>query len=193
MYRPIITFQNNEDETKWQNYYVSPSDRVRTREEGIWRRTQTPHNSYESGWKSNLDTRRRVIHYLYNFSKFTVGNYTGIEMSEVYFNYSISLPQQELEYTESKILSSLLEGGWQETKSKDNSKIYKKDDLTLTFNQYVVHPIDIQYPYGFITQDHSLDVTISTDLVQGLDPLLPWKVLKGGMRKKDERGNPIYR
>ncbi len=192
MLRPVIEFKNQQYKDGWDHFYKTPSDRVRTREEGIWRRTQTPRNASESDWKSDIDSRRRVIHYLYNFSEFDRGGALGIEMSQVYFNYSTSLPPNELAQIKDDIFTSLSEGGWTNLYHKGDKQVHVRDDLTLVFNQHAIHPIDIQFPYGFITKETSIDVTISTHSVDGLDPLLPWKVLKGGMRTKELRGNPEY-
>lgn len=172
-------------EKRWHQYYESPSDRNRAQEEGIWRRTQNRDNAAESGWKSSVDQRRRIVHYLHDFGIQKYPTYLALVMRKVYLYFSLTLPEQDLFLDLLRVRSALLTGGWRNDHRDSNEERWALGDLTCTIITYDKHPEDAEAGRSLPANYRSVDVTIRTCSVGDVDPRLPWDVLAKGMRTKD--------
>lgn len=188
---PILSSLSKEYMERWTQYYVQPSDRKRTQEEGIWRRTQTPYNAEESGWTCPSDQRRRIVHYLNDFDAIQYDEQMALVISRIYLYYSLSLPCDEIEFDRIRLFDALAQGGWKNLSSEHEQTVWKYGDLLCTTVEWEIHPEDRRanrlLPYNY----QSLDVIIQTPEVGNVLPLLPWEVLSKGMRVKDVRGQPL--
>ncbi|MEV7086854.1 hypothetical protein AB0O07_13290 [Streptomyces sp. NPDC093085] len=63
----VLEHLSQRDVEQWKTFFVGGHDRLRSVEEGIWRRTQEPDNAEQSGWSDESDRRRRVVHYRYGY------------------------------------------------------------------------------------------------------------------------------
>ncbi|MEQ1864875.1 MAG: hypothetical protein ABL996_09500 [Micropepsaceae bacterium] len=186
---PIAPSLSSEFGTRWDQFLVQASDRKRTQEEGIWRRTQTSENAEESNWTNPSDQRRRIVHYLHDFDLVAVGDRFNLVMSRTYVYYSLSLPKEELEIDRERILNALSNGGW--SRSRSTANCWQLADLECVMREFDAHPEDLRARRTLPSGYRSVDFTIRTPKIGNVEATLPWQVLAGGMRIKDRRGAPI--
>jgi len=178
---------------RWREHFdVFDSQRDRTVEEGLWRRTQEKANAQQSGWQSPLDARRRILHYRY---KFNVVQATGprLAVEDVYLYYSTALPKSELAEVVDLIQESIRLGGWDESFSltrENGLKVYVRGSLACQVKLGAVHPEDQASGRQLPPEYRFVDVRVFSGPVSGETSNLPWRVLASGMRNKDHRGRP---
>ncbi|MFI6984182.1 hypothetical protein ACIBSV_37050 [Embleya sp. NPDC050154] len=159
-------------------------------EEGIWRRTQEPANAEQSGWTEDESGRRRVVHYRLHYGIDLTQPTERLVLEELYLYASWLAPAAEIAAHRRDLNEWLGDGRW---KSAGNDT-WRRGDLQATVTEYTVHPqderADRDTPEGFT----SIDVTITSAdyTLTRASRNLPWDVLAGGMRVKDQRGNPTY-
>ncbi|GHG95421.1 hypothetical protein [Streptomyces rubradiris] len=160
-------------------------------EEGIWRRTQEPGNRELSGWTEEESGRRRVVHYRLHYGLDRTQPMERLVLEDLYLFVSWLAPAAEIEAHRRDLDKWLADGRWKPA-GEDGS--WRRGDLRVTINEYAVHPqderADRDTPEGFASVDvtiHSEDYTLTRAARN-----LPWDVLAGGMRVKEQRGNPTY-
>ena len=172
---------------RWINDFESFKSRDRTIEEGIWRRTQGLENAGESAWLSDLDARRRIVHYHYKFGVAEAES-THLAISSLYLYQSLSLPLHELNEFHDRIVVALKVGGWTE----EERGAWIRSDLRCTILRHVSHPEDILARRHLPNSYESLDVTVESAscVMPHGRRRLPWDVLSRGIRRRDTRGEP---
>ena len=176
---------------RWRHYYEKVTDRDQRVEEGLWRRTQDSRNSFESGWTSRHDARRRILHYRYTYDRHATGGQGQIVLRNLYLFHSVSYPTDEAVSAWDSVRSGLTAGGWTQ-ESRGARLELRRGDLRAEIKLYTRHPEDDAsgrvLPSGYQT----IDVAIRTAgcEVSSVQRRLPWEVLQGGMRVKDQRGCP---
>ncbi|MFD9394162.1 hypothetical protein ACFWBB_26520 [Streptomyces sp. NPDC060000] len=188
---PVIEQLSDTQVTTWTKHFAGNGhERPRSVEEGIWRRTQDPANREQSGWSEDADGRRRIVHYRYDYGLDYTFPVPRLVLSELYLYVSHTAPAEEISTYGKHIQGWLAEGRW-----KEKADGWHRGDLVVTLHQFDDHPQDERAdratPDGF----RSLDVLITSEGYR--EPSrslrnLPWNVLAGGIRIKEQRGNPSY-
>ncbi|MFF3517721.1 hypothetical protein [Streptomyces sp. NPDC002573] len=187
---PVIEQLSESQVATWNRHFAGDGhERPRSVEEGIWRRTQDPANAEQSGWTEDASGRRRVVHYRYDYAL----NYTfpvpRLVLSELYLYVSHTAPAEEIRAYAQSLRIWLDEGRWK----PQQPGTWQRGDLSVTVAEFDVHPQDERAdratPEGF----RSLDVRFTSEGYSS--PVrtlrnLPWDVLAGGIRIKEQRGNP---
>ncbi|MFD8913641.1 hypothetical protein [Streptomyces sp. NPDC059575] len=191
---PVLDSLTPEQVRMWDAHF-SPEAGGRRRpavEEGVWRRTQDPANRELSGWAEDESGRRRVVHYRLHYGLDRTQPMERLVLEELYLYVSWLAPATEIEAHRRDLDQWLTEGRWKPT--DDESGSWRRGDLYVTTTEHAVHPqderADRDTPEGFT----SIDVTIrSVDYsLTRASRNLPWDVLTGGMRVKEQRGTPVY-
>lgn len=188
---------SSEDVDLWRSFYENPIvlSRDSTIEEGLWRRTQEECNQDESGWRSEDDKRRRMVHYWYRYALVEDDLRWSIVLSEMYLWWHICMPEMEVAIFEEHIRSGLHLGRWRTVYALDGQKLFKNGDIYLRLHQ--IRPTENHYDHmanrRFPDDYCILEATVfSAGMSQGDDFVRkPWKVLSTGIRRKDVRGNPV--
>ncbi|GGZ82028.1 hypothetical protein ACFOOM_22250 [Streptomyces echinoruber] len=189
---PVIDSLTPEQVRMWDAYF-SPEAGGQRRpaiEEGIWRRTQDPANRELSGWTEDESGRRRVVHYRLHYGLDRTQPMERLVLEELYLYVSWLAPATEIAAHRRDLDQWLTDGRWKPT--DDGS--WRRGDLHATITEHTIHPqderADRDTPEGFT----SVDVTIRSEdyTLTRAARNLPWDVLAGGMRVKEERGNPTY-
>lgn len=161
-------------------------------EEGIWRRTQDPANAEQSGWSEDESGRRRVVHYRLHYGLDRTQPMERLVLEELYLYVSWLAPAAEIADHRRELDQWLAAGRWRPT--SDQGGAWRRGDLHVTITEHAVHPqderADRETPDGFT----SIDVTIQSEgyALTRAARNLPWDVLAGGMRVKEQRGTPTY-
>ncbi|MFD7580567.1 hypothetical protein [Kitasatospora sp. NPDC059817] len=185
---PVIEDLTPEQVETWEKHFAGDQhERPRSIEEGIWRRTQEEANAAQSGWSEDESGRRRVVHYRNNYGIDYTFPTPRITLDNLYLAVSFLAPGEEIDAYRDDLITWLGQGGW-----RKKAGVWSKGDLRLTVTEYDEHPQDERAsrptPAGF----RSLDVEIVNDghSVHRRVRDLPWNVLAGGMRVKEQRGEP---
>ncbi|MFH8218555.1 hypothetical protein ACH4C2_05110 [Streptomyces sp. NPDC018057] len=191
---PVIDSLTPAQARSWDAYFspVVGGGRRPAVEEGIWRRTQDPANAEQSGWSEDESGRRRIVHYRLHYGLDRTQPMDRLVLEELYLYVSWRAPASEVTDHRRDLDQWLAEGRWKLT--GDVGGPWRRGDLHATIDEYQVHPqderADRSTPEGFV----SLDVTINSldySLTRAARNL-PWDVLAGGMRVKEQRGAPAY-
>ncbi|WP_199743028.1 SIR2 family protein [Nocardia stercoris] len=169
---------------RWNVNYASGQDRRWDVEEGLWRRTQHPDNATESGWTGPDDARRRILHYRYRFDV-----YNGVlRLADFYLLMSVAAPAEELVRRTTAVMAALESGSW----TPAGGQSWSRGNLVCRYRTYGAHPRDIDSGRTLPDSYRCADLMIRSDRFVPDDALdaLPWQVLDGGMRAKDQRGAP---
>lgn len=188
---PVIEQLDDAQVATWERHFAGAGhERPRAIEEGIWRRTQDPANAVQSGWSEDEQGRRRIVHYRYRYDLDYTFPVPRLVLAELYLYTSVLAPEAEIGEYRDNVRSWLAEGGWRQV----GDTTWSKGDLRVTVTPYGRHPQDErasrETPTGFCSLDVvfvSDDLTVTRNVRQ-----MPWNVLAGGIRVKDERGNPTY-
>lgn len=171
---------------RWRKYWGDPkAERDRAIEEGVWRRTQSPLNATESGWSTDLQHRRRLVHYRL---KYEVSDRDTLQLGSFYLYLSLTgLTEEVSEHIDH--LQTLLRRHW----SKEGI-LWVSGDLEMQIDHFPMHPQDAASNRSQPSRFATMDVTCKS---RGLEipyavRMRPWEVLAGGMRIKDTRGPAIY-
>lgn len=187
---PVIDHLTDEQVNTWKTHFVGRHERPRSIEEGIWRRTQDPANAEQSGWSQDAAGRRRIVHYRYHYDLDWTHPVPRLVLAEVYLYTSVTAPADEIAAYATDIRRWLAEGRW-----RPESGAWHRGDLMATVTDHDRHPQDERAdratPRGFRT----LDVRLTSESFHAPPRTLrnlPWDVLAGGMRVKEQRGTPAY-
>ena len=188
---PVIE-QMTEDQVKtWSQYFAGTGhERPRNLEEGIWRRTQDPANAEQSGWSTDSSGRRRIVHYRYNYGLDYSQPIPRLVLEDLYLYVSVTAPGEEIDAYRADIDTWLARGRWRATGGR-----WRRGDLDVTVTDWPVHPqderADRDVPPGWRSMDVSFTSEAFTHVPRQVRNL-PWDVLAGGIRIKDQRGTPTY-
>lgn len=191
---PVIDSLTPEQSRMWEETF-SPEANGQRRpalEEGIWRRTQDPANAEQSGWSEDESGRRRVVHYRLHYGLDRTQPMDRLVLEELYLYVSWRAPANEITDHRRALEQWLGDGRWRP--SGDENVHWRHGDLGATITGYGVHPqddrADRDTPEGYA----SVDVTIRSEdyALTRASRNLPWDVLAGGIRVKEERGTPEY-
>ena len=188
---PVIDQLDESQVATWEKYFAGAGhERPRAIEEGIWRRTQDPTNAVQSAWSEDEQGRRRIVHYRYRYDLDYTFPVPRLVLAELYLYTSVLAPKAEIDEYRENVSSWLAEGGWRQV----DDRIWASGDLRVTVTPYDSHPQDERASRATPTGFSSLDVMfVSEDYAVTRNVRqLPWNVLAGGIRIKDERGNPVY-
>ncbi|MFD0067390.1 hypothetical protein [Streptomyces sp. NPDC056690] len=188
---PVIEQLDDAQVAAWNTHFAGVGhERPRAIEEGIWRRTQDPANAQQSGWSEDEQGRRRVVHYRYRYDLDYTFPVPRLVLADLYLYTSVLAPKAEIDEYRDNVRSWLSEGGWRQV----DDTAWAKGDLRVTVTPFDSHPQDERAsratPAGFCSLDIvfvSEDFEVTRNVRQ-----MPWNVLAGGIRVKDQRGNPVY-
>ncbi|MEV8100153.1 hypothetical protein [Kitasatospora sp. NPDC085879] len=191
---PVIDSLTDAQLRVWKQHFAPEADGQRRPaiEEGIWRRTQDPANAEQSGWSEDEHGRRRIVHYRLHYGLDRTQPMERLTLDELYLYVSWLAPAGEIADHRSDLDQWLTDGRWKPTGDPDGS--WRRGDLYATITEHTVHPQDERAgrdtPAGFT----SIDVTIRSVeyTLTRASRNLPWDVLAGGPRIKEQRGNPTY-
>ncbi|MFF3070058.1 hypothetical protein ACFVSN_30535 [Kitasatospora sp. NPDC057904] len=186
---PVIESLTEEQVERWSQHFAGDRhERPRSIEEGIWRRTQEAANAEQSGWSQDSHGRRRVVHYRYEYGINRVFPVPRLVLDNLYLMVSHLAPADEIAAYRADLHTWLAEARWRQLPGGG----WTKGDLLLHITEHDEHPQDERAarptPAGF----RSLDVTFINGGhdVHRTVRNLPWDVLAGGMRIKEQRGEP---
>ncbi|MFD5745955.1 hypothetical protein [Streptomyces sp. NPDC127033] len=190
---PVIDSLNPDQVSMWDATFSPEAGehRLPAMEEGIWRRTQDPVNADQSGWTEDESGRRRVVHYRLHYGLDRTQPMERLVLEELYLYVSWLAPAAEIAGHRRNVDQWLTDGRWKPTGDENG---WRRGDLYSTIAGHTIHPQDERAgrdtPKGFT----SLDVTIHSEdySLTRAARNLPWDVLAGGMRVKEQRGNPAY-
>ncbi|MFB7649451.1 hypothetical protein ACFC0S_15655 [Streptomyces sp. NPDC056084] len=191
---PVIDALTPDQVRTWEAYF-SPEAGGQRRpavEEGIWRRTQNPSNAEQSGWSEDSSGRRRIVHYRLHYGLDRTQPVERLVLEELYLFVSWLAPAIEADAHRRDLDRWLTAGRWRPVSDQENT--WRCGDLRATITEHAIHPQDERAnrdtPQGFT----SVDVTIQSEdyALSRAARNLPWDVLAGGMRVKEERGTPAY-
>jgi hypothetical protein len=162
-------------------------------QETIWRRNQIKENKEESGWKSNKDARLRILHFKEKYSVKNKDNKTVLFVDGTYLHLVHGLPKKEALQV-FKNYSNLLSKNNFIRNVSNKKEIYKKPNigiiLSLIDSQHEIQKLINNLPTNYCLVDTVIKLGQIQITQEDLEK--PWKALKSGIRKKDERGKPKY-
>lgn len=187
---PVIEQLSSDQVATWNRHFAGDGhERPRSVEEGIWRRTQDPANAEQSGWTEDASGRRRIVHYRYDYALDYTYPVPRLVLSEVYLYVSYTAPVQEINAYARSVEEWLEEGRWK----PEWSGGWKRGDLVVSVTEFDAHPQDERAdratPEGFLSMDVLFTSEGYSSPVRALRNL-PWDVLAGGIRVKEQRGKP---
>jgi hypothetical protein len=170
------------DESGWHRRFT----------ESIWRRHQHPSNARLSGWQSELDRKKRLIHF---YDEYGVEGRNFV-LRNAYLHLALGLPAAHVDEYHAAITAGLRDGDWhREGDAAGAGEHWRRGDLRAVVRRARVHPEDLALapdnlpPAGY----ESLDVVVRT-ADHALPPeweRRPWEVFyRVGLRRKLAREEP---
>jgi hypothetical protein len=165
---------------KWNNF-LKEKDKKYAEVEGLWRRTQDLKNKKLSGYKSPKDKRRKILHYI---NQYSINKDKKLILKNMYLWISLAYPKEEIEKYMFQIEKGLKRGEW-----KKKNKIYHKGNLSFDVKRLSYYKEDKINNRKFPKDYQLLDITIKSKgmIISPKKKRNPWGVLKTGIRKKDKR------
>lgn len=172
---------------KWKKFLKKPNKNY-SEVEGIWRRSQEKVNKNVSGWTSNKDKRRKILHYINRYSSKKEKEKINLILKETYLWVSLTFPKKEIDKFMLNIKKSLKEGKWRE----EENNFYSLGKYTFKIEKFKKHKEDTKEKREFPKDYEFVNLTFKTKGMKINKKILkqPWDVLKSGIRKKDTRKNP---
>ncbi len=159
--------------------------------ESIWRRHQHPSNAKLSGWASQSDSKRRLIHF---YDEYDVSGRQFV-LKNAYLWVNWTLPEAHIAEYRAAILAGLESGGWSKLPNTESGDVnsWQRGDLVATLRGCVVHPEDVKRGVQQPPDYRNLDLVVKnagyvlpTGWVER-----PWRVFhEVGLRKVLPRGEP---
>ncbi|QCX82239.1 hypothetical protein C9F11_43295 (plasmid) [Streptomyces sp. YIM 121038] len=187
---PVIDQLTPQQVRLWHDHFAGTRhERARTVEEGIWRRTQDPANATQSGWSTDDNGRRRIVHYRHRYALDHTQPVPRLVLGQLYLYHSLTGPAEEMDTWRKDIDAWLHTGGWTASTSG-----HRRGDLRFSVTDTTVHPQDERAGRATPPEYRTVDVTVRSQGCRLSRPArnLPWDVLAGGLRIKDQRGTPRY-
>lgn len=173
----------NSDESGWHRKWT----------ESIWRRHQHPSNARLSGWVSDRDCKRRLIHF---YDEYDVRDRSFV-LKHVYLAVNWTLPEEHIEEYRAGIAHGLSVGGWERESSNGSEgaerQTWRRGDIRAQITHRRVHPEDEKRgripPPGYRNLD--LVVMSKDNLLPSGWSERPWQVFyEVGLRKVLGKGTP---
>ena len=172
------------DESGWHRRFT----------ESIWRRHQHPSNARLSGWRSEADQKKRLIHF---YDEYGVEGRTFV-LRHAYLHLILTLPAEHIDEYRAAIDEGLRQGEWTRAgaaSGRGAGERWRRGALEATIRHAVRHPEDEAHgkpaPDGYA----SLDVVLRSEGF-ALPPQWerrPWEVFyRVGLREKLARQEPRY-
>lgn len=159
--------------------------------ESIWRRHQHPSNAKLSGWVSQNDSKRRLIHF---YDEYDVDGRAFV-LKNAYLWVNWTLPEEHIAEYRVAILAGLERGGWSKVPSIEGGDVgrWKHGALLATLRGCQVHPEDLKRGVQQPSDYQNLDLVVKNEtyvLPAGWAER-PWRVFhEVGLRKVLPRGKP---
>ena len=170
----------NSDESGWHRRWT----------ESIWRRHQHASNAQLSGWKSENDARRRLIHFYDEYG--LEGN--AFVLRNAYLSLNLTLPAEDIDEYRQSTLERLRAGGWSCGERHGSGEEWTRGDLCAVFSIVNLHAQDAErgfYPPGYRHMEIRL-CTSGYRLPPGLHER-PWRwFYEVGLRPILPTGRPSY-
>lgn len=173
---------------KWDRQFVANG---RQKHEGIWRRTQCLETAHNSNYKSPSDARWKMVHFIDQYKCIEDGAGYSLVIEKPYLWWNTALPKDEMSDYLARVESSMKKGGWM-ISSHDIGMSATNGDLVA--NVKVLSREEAgklagrNLPEGYQALDieaYGLDMDITEE-----EKMRPWEILKSGIRKPLEKGNP---
>ncbi|GGV52625.1 hypothetical protein GCM10010245_82970 [Streptomyces spectabilis] len=187
---PVIDQLTPQQVRLWHDYFAGKRhERARNVEEGIWRRTQDPANTDQSGWSTDDNGRRRIVHYRHRYALDHTQPVPRLVLTQLYLYHSLTGPADEMDTWRKDIDTWLHTGGWSPATTG-----HRRGDLRVNVDDVSVHAQDERAGRATPPGHRTVDVTVRSHGCRLSRPArnLPWDVLAGGIRIKDQRGAPRY-
>ena len=171
----------NSDESGWHRKWT----------ESIWRRHQHPSNTKLSGWVSNEDRRRRLIHF---YDEYDVEGDSFV-LRNAYLSLNLTLPSPDIDEYLAVLDRNVRLGGWHLNSKTDGHQLWQRGDLRAQWSCFDTHPQDAardaRYPEGY----RHLEIRLWTDgsvLPEGLENRPFRWFYEVGLRPMRAQGHPTY-
>lgn len=156
---------------------------MRSVREGVWRRHQCKENASLSGWSSNEDQKRRVIHYRDQYA--IKGNHFVLDQSYLFFN--IKNKKESIRLYNEKLHKGLCQGGWVET-AHDKFQLEEMCCIIKVFDN-----TNYDLERNLISLNYqNLNLSIFSAIPNAEIVERPWRILGLGIRKIAPKGSPKY-
>lgn len=158
--------------------------------ESIWRRTQELVNRTLSGWQSEADQRRKMLHHRDHYRLHANGHGRfNLLLEEYYLWTQYAAPADEIQVRRDDLLAAL--NDWQVMDRRRFGGAFRQGSLVLDYETHRRHPQDLADGRSFPANYETLDVTVSMgQTVSAAQRHKPWGILRSGIRHRDIRGNP---
>jgi hypothetical protein len=157
--------------------------------ESIWRRHQHPSNARLSGWASEQDRKRRIVHF---YDEYGLDGRAFV-LRQTYLWLNLTLPEEHIEEYRAAIAARLEHGEWQRDGSEGDHAVFRRGDLVARVAFRDVHPEDRRRGLAPPPSYRNLELSVRTQtctLPAGWDTR-PWKVFFDvGLRKTLARRQP---
>jgi hypothetical protein len=159
--------------------------------ESIWRRHQHPSNASLSGWRSDADRKKRLIHF---YDEYGVEG-TSFVLRHAYLHLIVSLPAEHVDEYAAAIAAGLREGEWRREGDAGQAARWRRGDLHAIIHHHRVHPQDVAH--GALPPDgyRALDIVVRSEgnPVPESWEARPWEVFyRVGLRQKLQRESPRF-
>lgn len=159
--------------------------------ESIWRRHQHPSNARLSGWQSENDQKKRLIHF---YDEYGVEGRAFV-LRHAFLHLALVLPREHIDEYRAAIAEGMREGEWKALAGTGAEARFRHGQLLATVRHAPIHPEDaargVTPPPGY----SSLDIVLRTEGYE-LSPQWesrPWEVFyRVGLREKLVREEPRY-
>ena len=175
----------NSDESGWHRKWT----------ESIWRRHQHPSNAPKSGWATEADQKRRIIHF---YDEYDVDK-SAFVLRNAYLWLNLTLPEAHIEEYRSQVADNLARGQWRaegiETIEGMQYQRWRRGDLIARTATTRVHPEDAKRGRTPPADYANFDLSLITDGYRLPDGWRerPWRVFFDvGLRKVLPRGTPQF-
>lgn len=161
--------------------------------ESIWRRHQHPSNAAKSGWRSEGDRKRRIIHF---YDEYGLEDRAFV-LRNAYLALSLSLPEAHIEEYRDEVQTRLARGEWQAdgfvTRDGREYTLFRRGDLRARVGHGRIHPEDEKRGIAQPPDYAWLDLTIQSEgySLPGDWAERPFRVFfEVGLRRTLARGRP---
>jgi hypothetical protein len=151
--------------------------------EGVWRRHQCKENAALSGWSSDEDQRRRLIHYRDQYS--AQDNHFVLDQTYLFFN--VRNKKESIRKYNTQLYKALQDGQWVEV---DHGR-FQLEGMHCTVEICEHTGYDIEQ--GLVSPDYqNLSLSLFSVPPDAETIERPWKILSLGIRDALPKGNPKY-
>ena len=171
----------NSDESGWHRKWT----------ESIWRRHQHPSNERLSGWSSDKDQRRRLIHF---YDEYDIDGNSFV-LRYAYLSLNLTLPAPDLEEYREVVGHNLKVGGWRPQTQLLDLERWRRGDLLTEFTTWRLHPEDAKRGKCYPDDYRHLEIRVWTEGYSYPDGLeqRPWRwFYEVGLRHILREGAPKY-